>query len=155
MIETDDSIIKHEERFGDLKHIFHWSGCPGFEVAHTVISHIANCATREWREIESRYDSLAISGKLFFENRKWIGFGSMTGTCLEHIPRVLRSQPRAAFPGLGIGEQPAPTKLYLPIVSVVAALSNRKDRFDLDLPLLVNTLWLLSSASPRRYFHIS
>jgi hypothetical protein len=27
----------------------------------------------------------------------------------------------------------APTKLYLPIVSVVAALSKRKDSFDFDL----------------------
>ena len=29
---------------------------------------------------------------------------------------------------------PAPTKLYLPIVSVVAALSNRNDSLDFDLP---------------------
>jgi hypothetical protein len=28
----------------------------------------------------------------------------------------------------------APTKLYRPMVSVVAALSNKKESFDLDLP---------------------
>lgn len=32
-----------------------------------------------------------------------------------------------------MSHQPAPTKLYLPIVSVVAALSKRKESFDLDL----------------------
>jgi hypothetical protein len=32
------------------------------------------------------------------------------------------------------GYGPAPTKLYLPIVSVVAALSKRNDSLDFDLP---------------------
>jgi hypothetical protein len=36
---------------------------------------------------------------------------------------------------------PAPMKLYLPIVSVVAALSKRNDNFDFDL-WLVNTVAL-------------
>jgi hypothetical protein len=32
------------------------------------------------------------------------------------------------------GDAPAPTKLYLPMVSVVAALSKRNDSVELDLP---------------------
>ena len=32
-----------------------------------------------------------------------------------------------------VGDEPAPIKLYLPIVSVVAADSKRNERLDLDL----------------------
>lgn len=42
MIESNDGIKKHEERFGDMKYIFHRPSCSRLEVSNTIISDVAN-----------------------------------------------------------------------------------------------------------------
>jgi len=58
----------------------------------------------------------------------------MSRASLEDPPRVCNALVLSRLFQGRHGYGPAPTKLYLPIVSVVAALSKRNDSLDFDLP---------------------
>jgi hypothetical protein len=67
----------------------------------------------------------------------------MTGTCFQDFSGVClyggaNLSDSVLLCAVGRRNTPAPTKLYLPIVSIVAALSKRKESFVFDLCLIVN-----------------
>ena len=88
VIEGDDGIEQHEKRLGDLKDVFHGSSSPRLEIADAVISHVPNCSSGQWREVESWHDGLAAFGELCLEKRERICFGAMTWTSLEKFSRI-------------------------------------------------------------------
>ncbi len=92
VVKGDDGIEKHEQGLGNFEDVLHGAGGLWFEIANTIVSHIANCTSYKWRKIESRYDSFSISTKLSFERREGIGLGAMPRTGLQDMPRILRNQ---------------------------------------------------------------
>ena len=49
VVESHNCVEEHEKGFGHLKDVFHFPGCSGLEVSNTVIAHIANRPSSEWR----------------------------------------------------------------------------------------------------------
>ena len=133
MVERNYGIKEHEKRLRNSEDIFHWAGSTRFKIPYAIVPNITNSASRQWRKGKTGYHSLAMSRKFFLKNRKWIDFRAVTGTSLEDIPGILRDQQLTNVLSPCILDKPAPTKLYLPIVSVVAALSKRKESLVFDL----------------------
>lgn len=128
MIERDDGIEEHEERLRDAEDILQRASRLGLEVSDAVITHVTNCASSQWWQGQSGDRRAAELGELLLQDGEGITLGAMTGTSLDYFPGTYLGtasrQPWAlSFCINAITHVPAPTKLYLPIVSVVAALS--------------------------------
>lgn len=49
MVESYDRVEEHEERFGNVEDVLHLPGRAWLEVSNTIIAHIANGPSSEWR----------------------------------------------------------------------------------------------------------
>lgn len=85
VIECDDGIEQHEKRLGDLKDVFHGSSSPRLEIADAVISHVPNCSSGQWREVQSWHDGLAAFRELLLEVGQRICFWTMTWTGFQEF----------------------------------------------------------------------
>lgn len=48
MVERHDGVKKHEERLGNMEHIFHRPSRSGLKIADAVISNVANGTSSQW-----------------------------------------------------------------------------------------------------------
>ena len=69
VIESDYRIEQHEERFWNMKNIFHLPSRLRLKISNTIIANIANCSASEWRKYQPRNDCFSVLGKLRFEDR--------------------------------------------------------------------------------------
>ena len=134
VVESDHSIEKHKEALRNLKNILHIvSFSLWLEVLHAVITNISNGPSSQRRKLDRWNCCDSALRKLLLQYRQGICLFAMARSCLENFTRVwmealLSVQPRE-FPA----DEPVPTKLYLPMVSVVAALSNKNESLDFEL----------------------
>lgn len=147
MVERDDRVVHHEQCLRDPQHIFERPRRLGLEVLDTVVSHVADGPAIERRQDEAGDRRDAELSEFFLEDGEGVTVRAMASAGLEDFTGIYYKQKLACSQRmvgpLHNNSLPAPTKLYLPIVSVVAALSYRNDNF--DLPLSVT----LSPSRPR------
>ena len=53
VVEGNDGVEEHEQGFGNLEDILHWSRRLGFEVTDTIVSNVADCSSSEGWEVEA------------------------------------------------------------------------------------------------------
>jgi len=126
MVKGYDGVEEHEERFRHLEYILHFAGCPRLEIADAVVANITNCSSCKRRKHKPWYDRFSIFRQFFLEDWERVASRAMTRPSLQDLPWVwsLLVGPDEAK---AILLSPAPTKLYLPIDSELAALSKRKE----------------------------
>ena len=91
MVEGDYGVVEHKEAFWQAENIFHWASSLGLEIAHTVITYVANYTSSQRGERLAGHSSHTVLRKLGFEERERIFGRTMAGSCLDNFERIFTS----------------------------------------------------------------
>ena len=88
VVEGDDGVEEHEERFGNAQDVFQGSRRPRLEVAHAVVAYVADGAAGERWELRTGHHGLAVLAQLLGQDGQRVRLGAMAGAGLDDFAGI-------------------------------------------------------------------